>query len=237
MTVSRLPVPCTAIPSTFGCGGPLRLVGLGQALLVRLFERLFRLVELQHPLGHVGRGDVAGAEVGQEIVLAAVAEQARHLEIGQVLDAEPVQLALQQLAARGDVLLAILLPEPLADLRARPAGLDEVQVRVEPVAAGTAALGRQDLHLVAALQAVSRLTSLPCTLAPAAAVADLGVDAVGEVDRRRAGGQVDHLALRGEDVDPVLEQVLFGGGQEVAAAACSCDCQSITERSQWILRS
>ncbi len=33
------------------------------------------------------------------------------------------------------------------------------------------------------------------------AVADLGVDRVGEVDRRRAGRQRDHVAARGEDVD------------------------------------
>ena len=33
------------------------------------------------------------------------------------------------------------------------------------------------------------------------AVADLGVHRVGEVDRGRAGGQADDLALRGEDVD------------------------------------
>ena len=32
-------------------------------------------------------------------------------------------------------------------------------------------------------------------------VADLGVDRVGEVDRRRAGGQRHHVAARGEDVD------------------------------------
>ena len=42
---------------------------------------------------------------------------------------------------------------------------------------------------------------------PDAAVAHLGVDGVGEVDRRRAGRQRDDLALGREDVDLVLLQV------------------------------
>ena len=36
---------------------------------------------------------------------------------------------------------------------------------------------------------------------------DIGVDVVGKVDRRGAGGQVDDIAARGEDVHPVLEDV------------------------------
>jgi hypothetical protein len=37
-------------------------------------------------------------------------------------------------------------------------------------------------------------------------MAEVGVDVVGEVDRRRARGQVDHAALRREDIDRVLEE-------------------------------
>ena len=40
-----------------------------------------------------------------------------------------------------------------------------------------------------------------------ATVADLGVDGVGEVDRRRPDGQVDHITFGGEDVDLVLLQI------------------------------
>ena len=36
---------------------------------------------------------------------------------------------------------------------------------------------------------------------------DVCVDVIGEVDRRRPGGQVDDIAARGEDVDPVTEDV------------------------------
>ena len=44
-------------------------------------------------------------------------------------------------------------------------------------------------------------------LGPDAAVADVGVDGVGEVERGRAAGEVLHFALRGEDEDLVLEEV------------------------------
>ena len=47
----------------------------------------------------------------------------------------------------------------------------------------------------------------PFTFAPDAAVADVGVDGVGEVERRRAGGQALHLALGREHVHLVREEV------------------------------
>ena len=96
--------------------------------------------------------------------------------------------------------------------------LHEIQVRVEPVAAGTTPLRRQDLHLVAALQGRVQADQLAAHLGAAAAVADVRVHAVCEVDGRRAGRQVDHLAPRGEDVDPILEELLFRGREELAAA-------------------
>ena len=50
-----------------------------------------------------------------------------------------------------------------------------------------------------------------CAVHPraAAAVAEVGVQRVGEVDRRRAARQVDDLALRREDVDGVVERRLL----------------------------
>ena len=47
---------------------------------------------------------------------------------------------------------------------------------------------------------------LPVDLRAAAAMAEVGVHVVGEVDRRRARGQVHHAPLRREDVDRLLEE-------------------------------
>ena len=46
------------------------------------------------------------------------------------------------------------------------------------------------------LQLVVQRDDLAVHLGADAAVADVGVDRVGEVERRRAGGEVLHLALR-----------------------------------------
>jgi hypothetical protein len=40
-------------------------------------------------------------------------------------------------------------------------------------------------------------------------VAEIGMHAVGKIDRRRAGRQVDHLALRRDDVDGFVERRLL----------------------------
>ena len=48
------------------------------------------------------------------------------------------------------------------------------------------------------------------------AVPDVGVDGVGEIDRRRAGGQRLHLALGREDEDLLLEELLLRGAPELA---------------------
>ena len=48
---------------------------------------------------------------------------------------------------------------------------------------------------------------LPFTRAPVHVLADLDVDREGEVDRRRAAREDAHVALGGEDVDLVLEEV------------------------------
>ena len=46
-------------------------------------------------------------------------------------------------------------------------------------------------------------------------MADLGVDAVGEVDDRRALRKIEHVALGGEDEDLFGEEVILDGGEEL----------------------
>ena len=117
---------------------------------------------------------------------------------------QAAELALERLPAVDDVLVAVLALEPLADLLARMGGPDDVQ----PVARrAVLALGRDDLDDVAVLEPVVERDEPVVDLRADRAVADVGVDAVGEVERRRAGRQVLDVALRREHEDLVLEDV------------------------------
>ena len=134
---------------------------------------------------------------------------------GDALAGQPglAQRVLQRLAAAVLGVLAALAPEELADLRARLGGGDQL----EPVARGAARrLGGEDLDEVARLQGVGQRHDAPVDLRAHAAVADVGVDVVGEVERRGAGGQVAHLALGREDVDLVGVEVGAQGIEELA---------------------
>ena len=97
------------------------------------------------------------------------------------------QLAVEQLLALGDVLVALLALEPGADLLARLVGAHDVQ----PVARGPMRrLGGDDLDDVAVVQPVVERHQPVVDLGADGAVADIGMDAVGEVERawrRRAG--------------------------------------------------
>src|SRR5204863_520173 len=77
-------------------------------------------------------------------------------------------------------------------------------------------LGGEDLHEVAALQPVVERDDPAVDLRADHTVADVGVNRVGEVDRRRARRQYLHLALRREDVDLVREEVGAEGLEELA---------------------
>ena len=103
-----------------------------------------------------------------------------------------------------DVLVAVLALEPLADLFAGVGGPDDVQ----PVARRTVlALGRDDLDDVAVLESIVERDEAVVDLRADRAVADVGVDAIREVERRGAGRQVLDVALRREHEDLVLEDV------------------------------
>src|SRR6185295_13426885 len=110
--------------------------------------------------------------------------------------AKSFEFFLQQIAPGGFVLVASQPLEVAPDVVARTGGLDEV----EPVAAGAArGLGGHNLHDVAALELVIERDHAVVYFGTGTAIADLAVDAEGEIDRRRADRQVDDLALGGED--------------------------------------
>ena len=70
---------------------------------------------------------------------------------------------------------------------------------------------REDLDHVAVFELVVERDDAPVDLGADHGVADGGVDGVGEVDGRRAGGEVRHVAARGEDEHLVGEHIDLEG--------------------------
>ena len=84
---------------------------------------------------------------------------------------------------------------------------DEVaELRIQPVARRRALLHRDHLDPLAVLQRRVQRHHRAVDLRAAAAMAQTGVNLVGEVHRRRSPGQVDDLALRREHINRVFEQ-------------------------------
>ncbi len=103
-----------------------------------------------------------------------------------------------------DVLVVLLMLEPGTDLLARLVGAHDRQpVPRRPVGR----LGGDDLDDVAVAQPVVERHQSVVDLGADGAVADIGVDPVGEVERGGPVGQVLDVALGGEDEDLVLEDV------------------------------
>src|SRR5512147_540602 len=93
--------------------------------------------------------------------------------------------------------------EPCLDPGPRLRGLDEL----EPVPARRMAGLSYDLYLVAVAKDVLEGDDLAVHLGAHALVADIGMDAVGKIDGRRALWQFLDVAARREDVDHVREKV------------------------------
>src|SRR5215213_6361755 len=173
-------------------------------------DGLARLQPLQQLVRDCLRRDLRPPERDVEVVGLAEAHLSDHVRedrrAGDLLRRQPAlfQLGLEGLAAAVLRVLAALALEESADLVSGAGRLHDRQ----PVARWTALLlRREDLHDVARLQLVVEWHDLPVHLRADAPVADVGVDRVREVERRRAGGEVLHLALRREDEDLVLEEV------------------------------
>ena len=101
------------------------------------------------------------------------------------------------------VVLAVGLVEELPDLVPRAPALDHGQ----PVAARPRVLARDDLDPVARDQLGVEGHDPVVDPGPYGAVADLGVDVVGEVYRRSPARKADHVALRRKDEDLVGDEL------------------------------
>ena len=148
----------------------------------------------------------ARANGDKEIIQRVVAEQLGDGFL-RLPDAQPPQLFLEEVPATLDILCTLLPPEPVPDLSPGVGCFDVPQVLVQPVEARPLARLDDDLHRVAVLELMVEGDHLAVDLSSGTAVAEVGVDAVGEVDGRCARRQLADLALGRIHEDLVWEDV------------------------------
>ena len=119
-------------------------------------------------------------------------------------------------AARLNIFLAVLLFQERAGFRLRLRGFADthpVRARAFRRCAG------DDFHTVARFQRRVQRHDAPIDFAADALIAHGGMNAVGEIQRRRALGHTDDVALGGEEEHFLGEEVGFQGIQEFAGVA------------------
>jgi hypothetical protein len=137
------------------------------------------------------------------------------------VNGEALQLALQDLLALLLVLLFIELAEPGAHLAAVSGRGKIAERRRQPVATRIQLLAGHDLHLVAVRQHGVQRHHAAVDLGAAAAMPEVGVHVIREVERCGAPLQLDHFAARRQCVDAVLEYLRADALEEIAVAFLS----------------
>ncbi|CVM75995.1 Uncharacterised protein [Streptococcus pneumoniae] len=191
----------------------------GQLALRLGLRRRRRSEALRDAFLHGLGGHVAVAEGHEQPVEVRVAEIRGHLH--QLLAAEHLlhghaglaQLTGQRLASPVGLLVAALRGEVVTDLGPGPRRDHEAQ----PIPARPRVLGArgEDLHGVAVAERRGQRDELVVDPGADGAVADVGVDGVGEVHGRGAGRQGADLPLRREDVHLVRPDLGAQRGEEL----------------------
>ncbi|RMR10054.1 hypothetical protein ALP92_103717 [Pseudomonas syringae pv. primulae] len=169
----------------------------------QLFIDPIRLDLLLRQVDQLRQAQITRAQCGKHIVGGLVVGFVCQLVEIDLRQRQTRQLTFDQGFTGRDVLVTGLQFEPVNNLRPRPGGGDVAQVGVQPVAARRAVLAGDDLDLLAGLQAVVERDDTAVDLRTTAVMADLGVHPIGEVQRRRVLGQVDSVAVGGEDIDTI----------------------------------
>jgi len=135
------------------------------------------------------------------------------IELSALRSAEPGDLPLQRLPAALDVLIPGLLPQVAANLGLRVRALRYI----EPVATGLRRRVRDDLGDIAVLEPVIQRHKAPIDLGAHAVVANLGMNAVGEVHGGGPRREINHIVLWSVDKHLVAEQVDLQELEELVA--------------------
>src|SRR3569623_516903 len=184
------------------CGQLGKLVGHGRVYLLHSVHGLRGL-------------HVAAADGREPLVGFGEIEAARNVVAIHRTETEALHLLLEGRATGRDVGLDVLLFEPVLHLGTRTRGLQITEVRVEPVAARRALLDREQLHLLPRLQAVGEGYDVAVDLRAARAMTALGVDVIGEIERR---GAVRHIDVVGDLAGDVLPEPVHDTERRVAGA-------------------
>ena len=131
----------------------------------------------------------------------------------EFFDAMPqrVQRLRQQVRAESSRFLVLFRLEEMADLRARLAGLDETK----PVRVGRGIRCSENFDAVTVAQFGTQRQVFVIDLARDAAVADIGMYGIGEVDSCRATRQREDFPFRRKDIDLAGKQIDLDVFQEL----------------------
>ena len=121
--------------------------------------------------------------------------------------AQPAQVAVQQLPAFLQVLCAIQFVEPCPHLVVRSAAGQETGAGLQPVTARRRFLAGENLDPLPGLEHLRQRHDPAIHLRATSAVADHAVNGIGEVEHGAALRQVDHLALGRQCVHTVFHQI------------------------------
>ena len=157
--------------------------------------------DLDRPHAHLA------ARGGQEQIIGMLeAELVRQVFVIGLGRAVTLQFTQHEGASVRQHLRFLLGGKPGLDLRPRARGRQIALRRRQPVARRPTALGDGDLDLLTALQGGVERHQMAVNLRATAAVPQIGMYAIGEVNRCRALRQVDDAALRRHDIDGVVER-------------------------------
>ena len=149
----------------------------------------------------------AGVEVGRAVGVVVLGEFVQQFVVKR--DAKAAAFALQHFLSGLDAFFFFEFFEVAAHFGFGARALQVAEVVVQPVAAGVGFFLGEDFDTVAVFQRGGERDDLAVYFGAAAAVAELGVDVVGKVQRRRAFGQVNHAPLRRDGVNAVAEGFVF----------------------------
>ncbi|CWO46445.1 Uncharacterised protein [Neisseria meningitidis] len=113
--------------------------------------------------------------------------------------------------------VGVLLADVGADFADCLVGFDPAFVK--PVDGRMPFFGGNDFDTLSVFERGGQRHNLPFDFRTAATVADAAVQGVGEVDGGRACGQGEDFAVRGQNINRVVEKLGFEGGGEVFLAA------------------
>src|SRR5690606_32150646 len=162
--------------------------------------------------------DVALADRKIKLVGALQVELADELRKRHGMNCEPLQFAFEDLLSLRAILFFVELAEPGANLAAVTRRYEIAERGHEPVAAGVQLFAGDDLDLIAVLQRLVERHHAPVDLGAAAAVAEIRMQMICVVERRRAARQIDDLAARRQRVDSVFEQLGAHAFEKIAFA-------------------